>query len=273
MRDRRGAVVCLAACLWLMCLAVGWADRWWTYKRCRFAVNPANDGDSFHVQTKSDHFIYRLYFVDAPETDDLVPDRVKEQMDYWDVSRDELFEAAAEAKAFTSAFLEKRFTVHSKREDAQGRSKLPRYYAIVTAKDGRDLALAMVENGLARVKGFIPSDLPDDGNPRKTASALRAAEREAKRERKGIWRLSGTSLAERQTGSRNAVEPRDVVLSGRVAVYADDGAMRIMGFLQPGATVHVLERVAHDYVRVRFDTDGRTIEGRCRFNALDLNVP
>ena len=59
--------------------------RWWTYESCRLIPNEAHDGDSFHVQTKSDHYIFRLYFVDCAETDDSFPERVREQAKYWGI--------------------------------------------------------------------------------------------------------------------------------------------------------------------------------------------
>lgn len=263
--DLRGVLA--AALIWGCCVGDGRADRWWTYERCRLMAHPANDGDSFHVQTKSDHYLYRLYFVDAPETDDLVPERVKEQMEYWDVTQEELFQAAAEATAFTKQFLRIQFTVYSKREDARGRSKLPRFYAAVETED-KDLALALVENGLARAYGCVPSDMPDDGNPRKTAARLRAAEREAKRAGRGIWRFSGTSLTEQYAAE--TVKEQDLVLTVRTAVYAAAGYPRLIGFLPAGAGIRVTGADGRKYVKVRFEVDGKPFDGRCRRSGLDL---
>jgi len=45
-------------------------EQWVTYKGCRYLPNAANDGDSFHVRRRrGGKYIFRLYFVDAPETD------------------------------------------------------------------------------------------------------------------------------------------------------------------------------------------------------------
>jgi endonuclease YncB( thermonuclease family) len=48
-------------------------------KKCRLQASDFNDGDSFHVQYDDQEFIVRLYFVDAPEVDDSVPERNREQ--------------------------------------------------------------------------------------------------------------------------------------------------------------------------------------------------
>ena len=54
----------------LSCVAVARADEQWvTYKDCRYLPNAANDGDSFHVRAAGKEYIFRLYFVDTPETD------------------------------------------------------------------------------------------------------------------------------------------------------------------------------------------------------------
>ena len=58
------------------------AGRWLTLTNCRYLPNAANDGDSFHVRAEGREYIFRLYFVDTPETDDGIPERVKEQAKY-----------------------------------------------------------------------------------------------------------------------------------------------------------------------------------------------
>ncbi len=48
---------------------------WVILENCHFIVNPANDGDSFHASVGSKEYIFRLYLVDAAETDELNPAR------------------------------------------------------------------------------------------------------------------------------------------------------------------------------------------------------
>ena len=61
----------------------------------------------------SDHRVFRLYFVDAPESDRSVPGRVAEQAEYWDVDEEDVLAYAARARAFTVRFLKDEFTVFS----------------------------------------------------------------------------------------------------------------------------------------------------------------
>ena len=66
----------------LTALAVLWATAvnvdarneskdWIVLNNCRLIVNPANDGDSFHVEHQGREHIFRLYFVDTPETNEI----------------------------------------------------------------------------------------------------------------------------------------------------------------------------------------------------------
>ena len=55
------------------------AQREWTkLEHCQLIPNPANDGDSFHVRANEKEYIFRLYLVDAPETDAANPARLIE---------------------------------------------------------------------------------------------------------------------------------------------------------------------------------------------------
>ena len=47
-----------------------------TLNNCQYLPNRANDGDSFHVRANGKEYIFRLYYVDAPETDKSIPKRV-----------------------------------------------------------------------------------------------------------------------------------------------------------------------------------------------------
>src|SRR3954447_19104989 len=48
---------------------------WIVLENCRLISNPANDGDSFHASAGAREYIFRLYLVDAPETDAMTPGR------------------------------------------------------------------------------------------------------------------------------------------------------------------------------------------------------
>ena len=185
----------LAACLTILLVAapVRAGGRWYTYENCRLMTNAYQDGDSFHVRTRSAELVFRLYFVDAPECDASYPDRVQEQAEYWHISTNQTLALGRQATAFTRDFLKKRFTVHSRREDAMGRSEHQRFYAVVKTDDA-DLAEALVARGLARIYG-MPADLPDGTSSGKEFGKLRGLERAARKQGLGGWGLAAKSEA------------------------------------------------------------------------------
>lgn len=165
--------------------APGPPGKWVTLKGCRFQANEFNDGDSFHVRHDGQEFIFRLYFVDAPETDDSVPERTREQCRYFGVRAEALRRSGKEAKALTTELLKEPFTVTTRSQNALGRSKLPRYYGNVTV-GGKDLAEMLVSRGFARAKGTL-ANLPDGPSAKERMKRLKKLEAEAKAKRLGIW--------------------------------------------------------------------------------------
>jgi len=145
----------------------------------------ASDGDSFHVKFGQREFIFRLYFVDAPETDEKLKDRVKEQCEYFGITIEEHRKAAAAAKKFTDEWLKNPFLVTTRWQNALGRSRLPRYYALIESS-GHDLAEMLVQRGLARAKGTV-AILPDGTKAKDHMNKLKQIEAEAKAKSIGIW--------------------------------------------------------------------------------------
>lgn len=257
------ALLCLVAVSVVPCRAEG---RWWTYKSCRLIPHQANDGDSFHVQTKSDHHVFRLYFVDCPETDDSIPDRVKEQAKHWGLSEKEALALGKKASAFTANFLRDGFTVYSKRQDARGRSRRERYFAMVKVKD-EWLSEVLVREGLARAYGAMPDEMPDDGGARKFRANLRVAQRAAKREGKGGWgvrRRPGFEGPEK-------IQRQEIVLDRPVSVYSLGDVPRYLARLPQGSVVTVTGRESRFMARVRFSQTGEVVEGKCRIRDLRLD--
>lgn len=160
--------------------------KWRTKTECTLIPNESNDGDSFHVRVGGRHYIFRLLFVDCPETDDRVPDRLKEQAAYWGVMEKDIPKLGKQAARFTEDFLKKPFTVYTQFDDAMGASKKDRDYALITGADGRDLGQALVAEGLARIHGV--DEAPPDG-PSVTAIRMRlkGAESEARKAGRGAW--------------------------------------------------------------------------------------
>jgi len=165
---------------------------WVVLENCRLISNPANDGDSFHASSGASEYIFRLYMVDAPETDEMNPARLVEQAKYFAITVPQAIEVGQAAKEFTRAKLSEPFKVFTRMSDAMGHSKLERFYAFVQTKDG-DLGELLVRNGLARNYGFkaVP---PGSRNSRLELEKLQQFEDDAKRERIGGWGVNGERL-------------------------------------------------------------------------------
>ncbi len=90
------------------------------------------------------------------------PERLAEQAAYFGTTPEGVCRIGKEAKAFTTKNLSiAAFTVWTRLRDALGRSKLPRYYAMIAIGD-KDLGEMLVGDGLARIYGTRVT-LPDGG--------------------------------------------------------------------------------------------------------------
>ena len=154
-------------------------------KDCRLIQNPANDGDSFHVSADGREYLFRLYLVDAPETDEMTPRRLVEQADYFNITVPQAIEVGRAAKEFTQEKLSQPFTVFTHMSDAMGQSRLERFYAFVETKEG-DLGEQLVRNGLGRSFGFKTAP-PSLTSSRIEVEKLRQLEDEAKGDQIGAW--------------------------------------------------------------------------------------
>lgn len=256
------------------------AKKWREYTDCALIPNEANDGDSFHVKAgniKSKTYLFRLYFVDTPESEKSLPARLQEQADYFGISNPlDVVKAGKEAVKFTQTFLQNGFTVYSRLSDALGRSQMDRDYAVVMV-GSQDLATELVRNGLARVFGS-GTDLSDlEGPYGKDEEAwwrrLRTAELEAKSGKKGAWAYSrGPANPLDALFAPRQVAEQDVVLSRPVYLYPLDAPNgQPMGQLKTGLTVHVVKGATPDKAQVRFtSSSGQVYEGLARFVDLGL---
>ena len=164
------------------------SKEWIVLKNCQLIPNPANDGDSFHVSAGPDEYLFRLYFVDAPETDEMTPRRLVDQAKYFATTVPQAIEVGRTAKEFTRQKLSEPFTVFTRMSDAMGQSRLERFYAFVQTSQG-DLGEQLVRNGLARNYGFktVPPGL---SSSRIELGKLQQFENEARQEKIGAWGVS-----------------------------------------------------------------------------------
>lgn len=168
---------------------------WAVLKDCRLLPNESNDGDSFHVSAGGREYIFRLYFVDAAETDESIAGRVGEQARYFRLNTAQTLQAGELAKQFTAEKLSRPFVVRTCLQDARGRSALPRYYAFIGAAEG-DLGELLVANGLARVygQGAVPVGL---SSPQVEWEKLQRLERDAQTQKLGVWGAAGGRMSAR----------------------------------------------------------------------------
>ena len=163
-------------------------EPWVTLKDCHYVSNDANDGDSFHVRVGNKKYLFRLYFVDAPETELEFGERVTEQAKYFGVTTPQTLQVGQAAKNFVGAKLSHPFIVRTCMQDALGRSKMERFYAFVEV-DHRDLGEELVANGLARLHG-VDSRPPGMNSVEIEWQKLEQLERLAKQQKVGAWGVS-----------------------------------------------------------------------------------
>src|SRR5690242_3096411 len=103
--------------------ARGESKDWIVLNNCHLIANPANDGDSFHVSAGGKEYVFRLYLVDAPETDEMVPRRLVDQAKYFGITVPQAIEVGRAAQEFTRQKLSEPFTVFTHLSDAMGQSR------------------------------------------------------------------------------------------------------------------------------------------------------
>lgn len=235
------------------------SKKWRVYHDCTVIPNPANDGDSFHVKVNRRNYLFRLYWVDAPETDRSFPERNAVQADYFGITPDEVIQYGKEATRFAMNFMKDGFTVHTKFADAMGRSAKDRDYAIIE-KDGQFLHIELVRAGLARVHGFQEAS-PDMPSLSTMRMRLKGAEAEARREKRGAW-AAGKSPP--------PALPDSVTLARSVTVLDTENPSRALGILRAGATVEILGVETPTLIRIQFKAGEESMEALCNRSELGI---
>jgi DNA uptake protein ComE-like DNA-binding protein len=232
---------------------------WVVLKNCRLITNPANDGDSFHVSVGPKEYLFRLYLVDAPETDARNPTRLVEQAKYFSVTVPQVIEVGEAAKEFTQGKLSMPFTVLTHLSDAMGQSRLERFYALVETKEG-DLGEQLVRNGLARNYGFkvVPPGLTSS---RIEVEKLQQFEDEAKREKIGAW---GTDA-----GRLNA---RAQAPSAFSSFFADGKTQSRLAPLDSPTVFSPVEKPAAAIARSPVEMNGSCAKGKTPLGNIDINT-
>ena len=184
-------------CGWLLVLPAGTLaqqtrdaehpqGKWEVLAKCRLTTNSVADGDSFHITHKGRDYIFRLYFVDAPEADASLTERAVDQAAYFGVASTAIPKGGRMAASFAEQQLAGReFTVVTRYQNAMGRSRLARFYAVVLV-DGKNLAEDLVTNGWARIYG-LKANWPDGERSAAFINRLKNLEITARGNRLGMW--------------------------------------------------------------------------------------
>lgn len=228
---------------------------WETLEGCTWVDHRYNDGDSFRVRQGDREYIFRLYFVDTPERDANFPERVDEQAAYFGVSSDTVLHIGQQAADLVRDQLSRPFTVVTRWQAAQGRSKMPRFYAFIRTEGGQDLNQMLVSQGLARVYG-VRAISPDGTAPETVRAALLALEDTARHEKLGAWVTSSQlNVAEARaealrTGTKVIMTPRTVT------TFTPELPRRRMGTIPRDVHVHILDEQSDGFIRIAYDDQG-----------------
>ena len=160
-------------------------------RHCRLVPSAANDGDSFHFLYQGSKKVFRLYYVDAPETDMSFPDRVREQAAYFGHTKvAATLKAGRRAREFALNLLRReRFEIVTKWQPVFDSH---RSYAFVRfpelPEDRRYLGEQLVKAGLVRIH-TRGADLPGGRTWSQQRGYLRELESVARKQKRGAWGL------------------------------------------------------------------------------------
>jgi competence protein ComEA len=200
--------------------------KWEVLDRCRLITNSLVDGDSFQVTHKGREYGFRLYFVDAPEIDAGLKDRVQDQAAYFGIQGADVPRAGELAARFTRTRLTGRdFTVMTRWQNAMGRGTLARFYCQVLV-DGKRLDEDLVAAGLVRIFG-VHANAPDGTRSTTVISRLKNLELTARTQELGVWDethfprgANTTAGAQTNSAAPRAITP-DAPLDLNTASYED----------------------------------------------------
>lgn len=197
--------------------------RWEVLDGCLLAPGTAIDGDSFHVLHKNREYIFRLYFVDAPESDALLAERIEDQAAYFGVATKDVPAGAKLATEFTRTKLSSQsFTIVTRWQNALGRSQLARFYAVVLI-GSENLADQLVRVGLARIYG-PRANWPDAPRSTTFVKHLKNTELVAREKQLGMWNERSFVRRERPGSAsepQTRADPQEALIDLNKATQAE----------------------------------------------------
>jgi endonuclease YncB( thermonuclease family) len=131
-------------------------------------------------------YIFRLYFVDTPESDPSLRERIQDQAAYFGISNGDIPRGATMASKLVRDRLKQApFTVVTRWQNAGGRSQLARFYGIVLV-NGERMEEELVRTGMARIYG-LRANWPAGTRSTTYINKLKNLELQARLERRGLW--------------------------------------------------------------------------------------
>ena len=228
------------------------------------------DGDSFPVKLPDGRQVtVRLYGVDCIEwhvSDETLARRLRAQRRYFGIADTDAASSMKTARDFgkqaafrTRELLTKPFTVHTAFAGARGNGEKERAYAFVTTAEGKDLAIVLVDEGLARAFG-VTRQLPDGTSGNEYREALADHELTAAAEQKGIWAVTDWNhiVNDRAEERRESAELQTVLKDSQSTTAAIDPNTATAEELQslPGIGKKLAERI----IEARTKTPIRSID-------------
>lgn len=192
------------------------------FTNCAYVATTYNDGDSFCVRVRDEDFVFRLYYVDTPESDTRFPERNQQQAAYFGITPEQSLQCGVTAREFVRDHLSgKTMTVRTRWALALGSSRLHRYYAIIEV-DGEGLAETLVRRGLARLVGTTVNH-PGGLKAADYLAKLQMLEDQARQAKAGAWALSDPARALAEAAEVET-EPAPGVTWGTRLLWAGIGA-------------------------------------------------
>jgi hypothetical protein len=134
------------------------------FPKAQLVESKNNEADTLRIKPSptAEEAVFRLYFVDAPETTLSSPQTVQEQARYFDASQENVLKVGVEAAAYVTELLKTRpFMLYTRWEPVPDRT---RYYGMikVSLKPGEYTHLAdiLMKRGYGRLHG-LTCELPD----------------------------------------------------------------------------------------------------------------